>query len=299
MGLCHGGRLTFPVLKRGDRAVIFATSDLHYGMRPDGDAVTRRLAAHLKGARSTDVLLLAGDLGVNDETITECLALFRDFPGAKLAIPGNHDVWVQPDAGINSHERRARLPKLFRTAGFHPLEDGPITIDGVGFAGCMGWYDYSFRDASLGYPDDCYASKCEPGSTEPVWRDAQYVCWSWSDAEVTAQEAARLDAHLRQLSGAREVIVVTHHLPTSRLLFHPRALVPRFWRFANAFLGSEQLGATIAKYPNVRLALCGHIHEPREAAVGHQHFATVGGDYGRKALLSYSDGRITRQWFSP
>lgn len=299
MGLCQGGRLTFPALKRGDRAVIFATSDLHYGMRPVSDAATRRLAAHLKGARSTDVLLLAGDLGVGDETIAECLALFRDFPGAKLAIPGNHDVWVPPDVGINSHERRTRLPKLFRAAGFHPLEDGPITIDGVGFAGCMGWYDYSFRDASLGYPDACYVSKCEPGSAEPVWGDAQYVRWPWSDAEITEREIARLDAHLQQLAQAREVVVVTHHLPTSRLLFRPRVLVPKFWRFANAFLGSERLGETIARYPSVRLALCGHIHEPRETTVGHQHFATVGGDYGRKALLSYDGSRIKRQWFSP
>lgn len=299
MGLCHGGRLTFPVLKRGDRAMIFATSDLHFGMRPDGDAATRRLAAHLRGARSTDVLLLVGDLGVGDETIAECLALFLDFPGAKLAIPGNHDVWVPADAPIDSRERRARLPRLFRDAGFHPLEEGPIVIGGIGFAGCMGWYDYSFRDESLGYSLTCYETKCEPESTEPVWGDAEYVRWPWSDGEVAAREAARLGQHLQHLSDAREVIVVTHHLPTSRLLFHPRALVPKFWRFANAFLGSERLGVTIAKYPNVRLALCGHIHEPREAAVGHQHFATVGGDYGRKALLSYDGSRIKRQWFSP
>lgn len=279
--------------------MIFATSDLHYGVCPDGNAATRRLAAHLRGARSSDVLLLAGDLGVGDETITECLALFRDFPGVKLAVPGNHDVWVPPDVGINSHERRARLPKLFRTAGFHPLEDGPITIDGLGFAGCMGWYDYSFRNESLRYPDDCYVSKCEPGSAEPVWGDAQYVRWPWSDAEVTKREITRLDAHLRQLSGVREVVVVTHHLPTSRLLFRPRALVSKFWRFANAFLGSDRLGEVIVRHPNVRLAICGHIHDAREAAIGSQRFTSVGSDYEHKVLLSYDGSRIKRQWFSP
>jgi 3',5'-cyclic AMP phosphodiesterase CpdA len=267
-------------------------------MRPDGDAATRRLAAHLNGARSHDVLLLAGDLGVSDETIAECLALFRHFPGHKLAIPGNHDVWVPHDAAIDSRERHAGLPQLFRDAGFHPLEEGPLTIDGVGFAGCMGWYDYTFRDPSLGYPDDCYVSKCEPGGTEPVWGDAGHVRWPWSDVEVTAREVARLDAHLQQLTGAREVIVVTHHLLTSRLLFHPRVLVPKFWRFANAFLGSERMGEVIARYPNVRLAICGHIHEAREVTIGTQRFASVGGDYSRKALCSYDGKDIKRQWFT-
>lgn len=278
--------------------MIFATSDLHYGVCPDGDAATRRLAAHLSGARSTDVLLLAGDLGVGDEKIAECLALFKNFPGAKLAVPGNHDVWVQPDAPIDSRERRERLPKLFRDAGFHPLEEAPITIDGIGFAGCMGWYDYSFRDERLGYPENCYATKCEPDSEEPVWGDAGHVRWPWSDAEVAAQEAERLEAQLQQLAQAREVVVVTHHLPTSRLLFHPRALIPRYWRFVNAFLGSERLGEVITRYPRVRLAICGHNHLPREATIGSQRFVSVGSNYERKALLSYDGNRIKRQRFS-
>ncbi len=74
-------------------------------------------------------------------------------------------------------------------------------------------------------------------------------------------------------------------------------LVPRFWRFANAFLGSERFAQVIGQHPNVRLAICGHIHEARNATIGAQRFCSIGSDYARKALLMIDGEHTTRRYF--
>lgn len=277
--------------------MIYATSDLHYGISPIGDEAVRALASGLSGARPDDVLLVGGDISVDDEGIAECLELFRDFPGHKLAIAGNHDVWmVSDDARDDSWKRYCRLPSIFSSAGFHPLEEEPIVIGGVGFAGSMGWYDGTFRDHDIGVPDEAYVAMIYP-ETGAKWSDVDFVRWSYSDREITEFLVERLAEQLERLTTVPEIVVLLHHLPTKRLLVHPRSTVPREWRFLNAFLGSERFGELLERHDRVRQVFCGHLHLRRAARLGRIDVDTVGSGYERKILLAYDGRQITARTF--
>lgn len=277
--------------------VMYITSDLHFGLSRQGDRATRALAKTLEMRASRgDILILAGDLTVDDDTLLACLDLFSGFPGKKLAIPGNHDVWVEH--GGDSWARFEGLSRIMREAGFHPLEDEPIVHDGIGIVGTMGWYDYSFQD-DLEIPLKVYRNKTylEGGQTI-AWGDACHVRWGFSDEEVTTYLVEKLEGHLRLVGEAREIIAILHHLPTKRLLFHPRWLVPKQWRFFNAFLGSERFGQLLLTIPKLRHVICGHVHSSRTASIRGVQFRSIGSSYDAKHLLTLERGSCKERLFT-
>ena len=276
---------------------IFIASDLHLGVTTNGNKSIGSLAAYVNtNGRAEDVLCVAGDIAKNDVGIGRCLEFFSDFPGTKMAIAGNHDIWTYD--GSSSLERYERLPAIFRAAGFHPLEEQPIVVDGVGFVGAMGWYDYSFRDRSLGRSLDDYRRKLWVRSKPPIWNDVDFVHWPMSDIEATDWQLDRLDRSLLALKGVREIVAITHHLPTERLLVQPRSSVPPEWRFANAFLGSNRVGELLQRHSaTVPFVFCGHIHLPQEAQIGPQRYLCVGGDYSKKQLLIRDGENVSRATF--
>jgi predicted phosphohydrolase len=274
---------------------IFVSSDLHYGHSEDGDSSVRALAEWTACLDAKDVLILAGDIGTSDEAVSLCLERFRDCPAHKLAVAGNHDVWVQN--GFSSWERLARQSTLYRAHGFHALEDGPVVIGGIGFAGTMGWYDYSFRDEIDAETED-YERKVCPWDPEVRWADADYVSWQFSDQEATEAFSQKLERHLRDLDHVERVFVAMHHLPFKEMLFHPRRLVPKQWRFLNAFMGSTSFGETIKRHPNVMQVACGHVHAHRSHWEDSMICTSNGGDYSSKSILRFTDHRWRRGLFS-
>lgn len=274
--------------------VFFFASDLHFGVNRRGDASCRQLAAGvLARARPDDVLLLGGDLGVDDVSFGGCLELFAGFPGRRFAIAGNHDVWVTGEG--DSWARYRGLSALMKERGFHPLEDEPAVVGEVGLVGSLAWYDYSFRD-DIGVPLEHYRQKCDPESGV-IWSDARFVKWSFSDEEMTEWQLTRLGEHLKQLQGVRSMVALLHHVPTKQLLVHPRWMVPRRWRFANAFLGSERFARLLSGVTALRHVVNGHIHLARSATLGHQVYTSIGGDYQSKELVTLTGDRIERQTF--
>ena len=273
---------------------IYITSDLHLGVSVRGDRTVGGLARFLE-RRGTpeDILIVAGDIATDDEHILQCLRLFHGFPGQKAAIAGNHDVWVEPNT-ITSLARYQGLPGLFRQAGFHPLEELPLLHGQVGFAGALGWYDYSFSDARLNLPSEMYVQK-------PGWSDGQYVQWGCSDSEVVEQQLRQLEVQLQWLQQqVKEVVVVMHHVPAFQLLSFPwaRWLVPRQWRYLNAFLGSERFQELFGQYRRlVRTVVCGHIHLAHAARVNGQKYVSIGSTYEGKQLLILEGGKIHRMQF--
>jgi 3',5'-cyclic AMP phosphodiesterase CpdA len=274
----------------------FFISDLHYGTGSECDAAVRALSRHVnEEGKKDDALVIVGDIAVDDRSLSECLSLFSAFRGRKAAVAGNHDVWTTGDP----LDRYRRLPSLFRSAGFHPLDEEPMAVGRVGFAGVMGWHDRTFRDPSLGIAESAYREKRYPEDDRVLWNDALYARWSAGDDEIAAWQAALLDAHVRALRGVREVVLAVHHVPTTALLVHPRWMVPRMWRFMNAFLGSERLGEVARKHADrVRLIVNGHIHMARQASAAGQVFVSIGGGDHRKQLLVREGDAIRRMTFS-
>ena len=273
---------------------ILVTSDLHYGQSARGDVSVRALADAVRSSPA-DVLVLAGDLAEGEVALSSCLALFSDFPGAKLAVPGNHDVWLRAHRARDSwHLHEEVLPTLFAAHGFHPLHLEPFRHGDVAIVGSMGWYDYSFRD-DLGIDLAWYRAKTLPPMTMPLWNDARHARFAEDDEALTATLATRLARQLASVEGARDVVSIVHHVTTKELLVHPRELVPKLWRFANAFLGAERFSEILARDPRVKLAISGHIHRDKTITRGGCTFTTLGASPDAKVLLRVRpDGAIAR-----
>lgn len=274
--------------------MIFFASDLHYGHNQTGDASATRLAKFIKDKANTDdVLCLCGDIGASQTSFERALDLFADFPGAKCAVLGNHDIWVSNES--DSWNEMQHKHKTMRAYDFTPLDEEPLIKNHLAIVGTMGWYDYSFRDEALGIPDAAYEQKMDPATRSLVWNDGQYVRWHLTDAEATAYFAKKLDAHLQACKNSQEVVVAMHHLPTKKLLFHPRWLVPRSYRLINTFLGSESFAKIISKYPRVKHVLCGHAHMSWQTRINEQTFTCIGSDYSHKQFVTLQEKKLQRQ----
>jgi putative phosphoesterase len=265
---------------------IFVASDLHIGQSQDDDASVKALAILIeRNATMNDVLLLGGDYGNTDEATNRCLSLFRRFPGKVLAVPGNHDVWVE--SGDDSASRLERLRLELLRLGMHSLHHEPICIGGIAFVGSIGWYDYSFRD-DINIPIASYEAKFYE---KAYWSDAAYVDWRTDDVAITDKFLKSLEKQLRfvKLSNPSEIIGLIHHVPVKALLLHPRFLLPKAWRFLNAFLGSVRFGKLFDSY-GVNHVFCGHIHSSKAIRENQTAFHSVGSDDGRRQLLIYEPG---------
>lgn len=260
---------------RADRAPTLAgrvrlafTSDIHVDM--NGPDVLDLLAARVR-ATAPDVLVVAGDVATGAATwMRTLLALKAEVPEL-LVVAGNHDVWSAPAAvaaGIDAWTRLDRvLPALCAEAGARYLEKGPVVLDGVGFAGTMGWFDLSLRDPHLDAPDEAYRSGTWGGVR---WNDHHLAVWRDADGapepveRVAARLRDRLAAHLDALDTPR-IVAVTHVLPFAAQV---RRDAPPAWRFVNAFMGSTALGELLLGDPRVVLAIAGHTHVPSDLRIG-------------------------------
>jgi putative phosphoesterase len=278
---------------KGDQ-MLYVISDLHYEVNQKGDAVVERLAKLLNSrSSSNDVLAIAGDIGADDNSVQQCLSLFKSFKGTKCAIAGNHDVWT--DNSRSSMSRYTALSEIMRSENFHPLEDAPLNLEGFSLVGTMGWYDYSFAD-DLNIPRGEYEAKHSP-SVGVSWMDRVHARWGVNDLAVTHWQNERLRTQLAQAT-SKKVVAITHHLPTKKLLFHPRCLLPKALRFANAFLGNNTMGEILCNDGRVKQCFSGHIHWASSCTIGETRFHTVGGSYTQKELIAYDGQTVTRETLS-
>jgi len=278
---------------------VFIASDLHLqGNRPGGDRSLMKLADYVcRYGSSRDVLMLLGDYGNSQKSIRDCLSLFNPFRGKRLAVIGNHDLWERSRVPETINRYRL-IQEIIESTGFHALDRAPLVIGDFAFVGNIGWYDYSFRDLA-DVPIEAYETKTIPGAKLACWFDACYVNWSDSDSEVTAQMTGSLKKQLGRLNGEK-VIVGMHHVPTKKLLFHPRSMVPYEWRFANCFLGSNQFAELFSQArERIDHVFCGHIHRFKSLRDGGVRYTSVGSDYDRKQLLVYDpiDKKIIKKKF--
>lgn len=263
---------------------IFVTSDLHVGQSEKNDAAVRSTANRLQSlATPGDILLLGGDYGNDDDTVQACFQMFRSFPGKKIAIPGNHDIWVGERDSSEARLERFRI--LCESENIHSLHHSPIRLGDIAFVGSLGWYDYSFQD-DIGIHASCYEAK---RYRKLMWGDAEYAKWQKSDLSVTSDFLNALENQIRTVAKDRpeKIIGLIHHVPTKDLLVHPRALVPKGWRFLNAFLGAERFGDLFVEN-NVARVFCGHIHLAKEVQREQTAFRSL----GKGQLLVYENGRV-------
>jgi len=282
---------------------ILVTADLHYDIERSR-APARRLARKIADTGG-DVLVLVGDTaGADLEPFRECLELFADFPGRKLLVPGNHCLWCREgESSLDRYEKV--LPELASEAGFSMLDHEPVVLGRTGLVGSIGWYDYSFRDESLGIPQAFYRAKVSPGAASYYgrddllaehgdrltdrqlalsvrWMDGVRVRLGMTDEQFVRRLAGKLRRQLEEVSARSDrIIVFMHQLPFRRLVPENR---PDRFAFAAAYMGAECFGEILLAFEKVTDAYCGHSHWRSEREIGHINVVNIGSTYVTKRL---------------
>lgn len=279
---------------------LIITSDLHYNhrrSRPLADEVIDRI-----NRAGGDVLLVVGDTAVPaGDDLEQCLSRFR-FNGPKLFVAGNHELWT---LGGDSHDLfRRRWPARVHALGWQWLQTAPFVAGDVAIVGSVGWYDYTFAQANLNIPRRFYEAKISPGAAERFseyrhlfadrsdilppadevvarWNDGRFVKLGMTDDDFLAELLTELREQLDALREQRQIIAATHHLQFPELLPPPHS---HQWDFAKAFLGSEQIGRLLLRYPNITHAFCGHSHRFAAAQVRHIFATNLGSGYRMKSF---------------
>jgi Icc-related predicted phosphoesterase len=281
---------------------LLITADLHYN-HPKSRTLAENVIGEINRAGG-DVLLVIGDTAAHDgDDLERCLSLFN-FAGPKLFIAGNHELWTHSE---NSYEiYMTELPRRVRALGWRWLEADPFTADNIGIVGSVGWYDYSFAQASLQIPLRFYRQKVSPGAARYLsdyahllktdddltpqaekvvarWNDGRFVKLHRSDEQFLGELTARLNRQLHAMENLSTVVAATHHLPFRELLPPSHSAQ---WDFTKAYLGSDAIGGTLLRHKNVRHAFCGHSHFAAETTIGHVHAVNVGSGYRAKKFLT-------------
>jgi predicted phosphohydrolase len=282
---------------------IALTADLHWGSRVPGDEATRQLRDFLY-QDPPDVLILGGDLGTA-RFFAGCLDLFAELPCRKAVLPGNHDIWVEPNdpRGDSLQLYQHYLPRLCAERGYTYLDQGPLLLPELGVVGSMNWYDYSWAIDELRrqLPDWEERLRCKAFS-RGRHNDGRFVRWPLDDVQFTAQVVDTMQRHLEQaLAQAGQIIVVTHHPPYYGLSFPrqgpPTTIDGLLW---DAFAGNRSLELLLEKHADrIGFAFCGHTHRARENNLGPIRGYNIGGDYYFKRLLvlQWPQGSITAHQF--
>jgi predicted phosphohydrolase len=285
---------------------LLFTADLHYNVprsREGAEAVAREACA-LGG----DAIVLLGDsAGADLDAFGAALRLFADFPGRRLLVPGNHELWTR-DGESSLHRYQRLVPDAARREGFEVLDFAPQVLGEVGIVGSVGWYDYSLADETLGIPREFYAAKVSPAAAEYLdephhrallarhgdrlgerqrsfrarWMDGVRVRLGMSDAAFVERLRGRLRSQLAGVAPrVRRIVACFHHLPFAEQL--PPNRPPKF-AFAGAFLGSGAFGAECLREPKVTHAISGHSHWPDARTIGRVRAINVGCTYREKRL---------------
>lgn len=280
---------------------ILLTADLHYNharSKPLADALIDDM-----NRAGGDVLVVIGDTATHEgDALEQCLSRFT-FAGPKLIVAGNHELWTRGDDSYALFTEE--FPRRCRALGWQWLETDPFVTADLAIIGTVGWYDYSFAQASLEIPLRFYQHKVSPGAAAYLgsfahlidhaandlspraleivarWNDGRYVKLRRSDTDFLAELIARLDGQLAAAAHVKTVVAVTHHLPFAELLPPPRTAQ---WDFAKAYLGAAALGRILLKHANVRHAFCGHSHFPAQAKVAQVDAVNIGSGYRWKTF---------------
>ena len=279
---------------------IIAVSDIHI---PKNDAYMPDLIQKINSS-DADVLLLGGDIApANDQALENFLQSISGFKGVKMYISGNHDLWIVTE--VSSKERlESVLPGIYKKYGAHSLEQQPIIYKGVGFAGNIGWYDYSLVRVYSPPPgtkfiqlDDNYKPTSNVLNwsqlTNADWRrkeimvkgmlgvksttgcnDRDYIKGLGDDLVFCEQMKEKIENDLYAIENeVSKIVVMFHCVPFKEGLIRNNSSPEVCVR--NAYTGSKLLGEVLYRHQKVQVALWGHVHKRQEFKKGKIRCANV------------------------
>ena len=252
-------------------------SDIHVDSLPEPshivDAIRNRLLTI-----GPDVFIIAGDVAARTKLFEQTLRAFSELPCEKLLVPGNHDIWVETtslEKGIHSGIKYTEIiPQICSRNNFTVLGQDPYTINETGFAGTIGWYDYTLRNKKYDHLFSIETYRNKKFENRFTWNDLNFAHWMNShnkkqgDEVVAKEMEASLETQIRNLKqkNTAKIVVVTHHLPFQKMVLHPNRLP---FDFFSAYMGSEGLGKIILNEPSVKYVISGHSHIKSSLTLGN------------------------------
>ncbi|MBW2183316.1 MAG: metallophosphoesterase [Deltaproteobacteria bacterium] len=253
-------------------------SDLHVDISPDNLKLIDFLIERLQSLKP-DLFIIAGDIAAKIQLFENTLNMFSDISCNKFIVPGNHDIWIDSPAGLeegihSGSKYYELLPQVCERNGFTYLGLEPHIIDGIGFAGTLGWYDYTMRNKKYdnSIPMEAYRNK--QYEEKYTWNDLNFAHWMdtdsnkrKSDEEVAQEMEASLKQQIQSLNeqGIKNIVAITHHVPFREMISYQNTLP---WDFFSAFMGSEGLGRIILEESTVTHVICGHSHLKNHLNIG-------------------------------
>lgn len=210
---------------------IFACSDIHV----DYEENLRFFNSVSKSDFQKDILILAGDVTDNITLLQKVLEHLRACFFQLLYVPGNHDLWVRYDTGLNSLMKWQRIRTIAENIG---IIVEPFNYDSLLIVPLLGWYDYSFGLPSSRMLD--------------IWMD-YYACkWpeGFNESSITSYFTDKNEPHIGLNNDF--VISFSHFVPRIDLL---PVNMPHYKQYLYPVLGSSlierqirQLGSDIHIY---------------------------------------------------
>lgn len=262
---------------------VFALSDVHTD-RAENMAWCRSLAVGDRFAG--DVLLLAGDVASNVQTVRATLALLKRAFARVFFCPGNHDVWLVRSEANASGDSLEKLHELLRLCAECGVETRPAIAAGAIIVPMLSWHHQSWDtepevEGWEGIPPaevamtDYHVSRWPPHLSMRTDSVAEAVD-ALNDAPAPLAEVV---ARLRAARPGAPVISFSHFLPDQRLCPEKRFLtLPSL----SKAVGSRPLGERVARL------------RPEAHVFGHTHFgwdATLDGIRYFQAALAYPEER--------
>ena len=204
-----------------------------------------------------EFLALCGDIGYPEDAILEEFIRFcsRNYRMV-FWLPGNHEFYSPSAANrMTIQDKVQRMEALTRKfSNIILMDQVGINIPGtpIRIIGCTLWTEIpqDFASQAAKYMNDfrlIYKTPTERLSVEDVntWHKSDRA---WIESEIRATEQS-----------GQELVVLTHHLPTQRLVHEKYEGHPLNVCFATSL-------DSMIRYP-IRAWLCGHSHTANEARV--------------------------------
>ncbi|MFX0092114.1 MAG: metallophosphoesterase [Candidatus Hodarchaeota archaeon] len=257
-------------------------SDIHVDINSSlNSCFLSELEHQLVNLPPVDVVLLTGDVGHTIDTHRQAFRLIKHAISAQmfLYVPGNHDIWVgtkkepefdkidQFSSWVKFNEL---LPQVCQEQGWYFLPGRPITLDEWGFAGTIGWYDFSTRnpkwDNKVSLED--YSMLAWEGRR---YMDSIYALWGKSHPEMADyfnQQLVKDCIKLQELGIDRDkTIILTHHIPFRNAVHYFENDLNL--DFFSAFMGCKKIGKIVIQ--NACYVVFGHTHLRNDFFEGDVH----------------------------
>jgi len=232
-------------------------SDLHIDFYfKDSKQINKRVVLQLFDRifrnKQSDILIIPGDLGHNNQQITDIIKIIKDnYYEHIICVLGNHDYYLLSKNQskkylYNSLNRVKELRTMLNDiVGVDCLDGTIIEIDGIKFGGCDSWYDGSYYSTSMSNDDIVKHWKS-------TMNDAKYIKGIDNFYDLVKIEQKKLDNIY-----LKSDVIITHISPSINNL--PNYNDDDKSNGYYTFNGEDYLSNTTAKY-----WIFGHIHQSHE-----------------------------------